>query len=103
MSTEAIRTWAEDEGETGRTIWSWSFKLNGEDFGGYCASDAEAFSDAERHLELKIDDLSDEQAGECYRQLIGYDPMKEPDVGPSGVMTGDQTRELLFDRMKEMD
>jgi hypothetical protein len=96
--TSGISMW-EEPAERDRTETAWEFWLLGKEFHGYAYNEADAFSDAERILEGELDGLTVEQMGECYRQLVGYDPLKEPDVGPAGRMTGDQLRELLFDVM----
>lgn len=95
MNTSEIFTSAENEEDTGRTVWAWGFTLNGEDFGGYCASEAEARSDAERILELKLDELEANEIDRAYADLVGYAPIS------ADGMSEESGRELLFERMCE--
>jgi hypothetical protein len=97
MKTTEISIWEENDesSESGRTVSAWGFTLNGERFGGYCATQAEARSDAERILEGELDTLTPEQIDTCYTELVGYAP-----IAGDG-MSEDDARQLLFDRMGE--
>jgi hypothetical protein len=93
MKTTEISIWEENDesSESGRTVSAWGFTLNGERFGGYCATQAEAFSDAERILEGEINTLTTAELFAAYSQLFGQVP----------TASEDDARELLFDRMCE--
>ena len=97
MKTTEISLWEEqDENHPyGRMISAWGFTLNGENFGGYCAHEADARSDAESVLQEKLDEFSADQIDAAYTQLVGYAPIA------SEGMSEDDARQLLFERMGE--
>lgn len=97
QQTTEISTWEEldENSESGRMVTAWGFSLNGERFGGYCASQPEARSDAESVLERQLDELTADQIDAAYTELVGYAPIA------SEGMSEDDARQLLFERMGE--
>lgn len=95
--TSGIAIWEEQDenSETGRMITAWGFTLNGERFGGYCATQPEAINDAESVLECQLDDLTQAQIDACYSELVGYAPISGEGMSEDGA------RQLLLERMKE--
>jgi hypothetical protein len=94
MKTTGI-SFTETTDDDGLTCYEWGFDLNGEHFGGYGRTIADARNDAESVLGDAIKPLAEAGIDAAYESLVGYKPIK------GEGMSLEDAAQLLFERMKE--